>query len=365
MERQHGAQDAPATPPGQQETDSHMDTREQRAVINIMIHAALADGQKSDDERTAIRDAAESLAGEGGSALSGVYQDVLLKRVRLADAVGHLATVEHRQLAYEMAVCVCDADGTQSDAERRFLESLRGLLGLESDPEAAAAAQRADDIATAAYGPAAAYSAVAAAAANSPAAAAEAYSPAAAAAPRPAAAGYVVSPETQAALDKSILNYSILNGALELLPQSWASMAIIPLQVRMVYRIGKAHGVELDQGHIKEFLATIGVGLTSQYVEQIGRKLVGGLLGKAAGRAIGGLGRAATGMAFSFATTYALGHLARRYYAGGRVMSTALLRSTYQELLGSAKVTQQQYLPAIRDRAASITPTEVMRIVRE
>ena len=62
----------------------------------------------------------------------------------------------------------------------------------------------------------------------------------------------------EAALDKSILNYSILNGALELLPQSWASMAIIPLQIKMVYGIGKEYGVELDRGHIKEFLATLG-----------------------------------------------------------------------------------------------------------
>jgi len=69
-------------------------------------------------------------------------------------------------------------------------------------------------------------------------------------------------------------------------------------------------------------------------------------------------------MAFSFATTYALGHLARRYYAGGRVMSTALLRSTYQELLSSAKGTQQQYLPASRERASTLTPTEVMKLVK-
>ena len=350
-----------------------MDTREQRAVLNIMIHAALADGQKSDDERSAIRDAAESLAGEGGSALAGVYQDVLLRRVKLTDAAAVLVAAEHRQLAYEMAVCVCDADGEQSDAERRFLESLRSLLVLEADPEATAAARRADEIATAAYGPAAAYGAAAYAAtaaataqgAGASVAAGGAGATAAASSARLPSGATGISPETSAALDKSILNYSILNGALELLPQSWASMAIIPLQVRMVYRIGKAHGVNLDQGHIKEFLATVGVGLTSQYVEQIGRKLVGGLLGKAAGRAIGGLGRAATGMAFSFATTYALGHLAKRYYAGGRVMSTALLRSTYQELLASAKVSQQQYLPAIQERAATITPSEVMNIVRQ
>lgn len=367
---------------GRQEGRLTMETREQRAVLNIMIHAALADGQKSDDERSAIRDAAESLAGEGGNALAGVYQDVLLRRVTLADAAAVLTAAEHRQLAYEMAVCVCDADGLQSDAERRFLQSLRTLLVMDADPEADEAARRADEIATAAYGPAAVYGAAAYAAnagvtappepmsgvyvaAGAAAGAAAAAAAAAGTGSRGAAGTPVVSPETNAALDKSILNYSILNGALELLPQSWASMAIIPLQVRMVYRIGKAHGVELDQGHIKEFLATVGVGLTSQYVEQIGRKLIGGLLGKAAGRTIGALGRTATGVAFSFATTYALGHLAKRYYAGGRVMSTAVLRTTYQELLTSARATQQQYLPAIRERAATLSPGEVMRIVRQ
>jgi len=137
------------------------------------------------------------------------------------------------------------------------------------------------------------------------------------------------------------------------------------LQVRMVYKIGKAHGIEMDQGHIKEFIATIGVGLTSQYVEQIGRKLVGGLVGAAAGRLLGGLSGAATGMAFSFATTYALGQVAKRYYAGGRVMSTELLRRTFQETLGPAKSMQQQYLPAIRDRASTLSASEVIELVRK
>jgi uncharacterized protein (DUF697 family) len=301
----------------------------------------LADGNKSDTERTAVRDAAESLAGEGGTALAGVYQDVLLKRATLADAAQALQSTEHRQLAYEMAVCVCDADGVQGAPERAFLAELRRTLGLEGDAVATEAAARADAIAEAAYRPATS-----------------------AATAAPAAAARVASRVPEAELDKSILNYSILNGALELLPQSWASMAIIPLQVRMVYKIGQAHGVNLDQGHIKEFIATVGVGLTSQYVEQIGRKLIGGLLGKVAGRAIGGLGRAATGAAFSFATTYALGQLAKRYYSGGRVMSTDLLRSTFQDLLASAKRQEPQYLPAIRERATTLTPTEVIDLVK-
>jgi uncharacterized protein (DUF697 family) len=168
-----------------------------------------------------------------------------------------------------------------------------------------------------------------------------------------------------AELDKSILNYALLNGALELLPQSWASMAIIPLQVKMVYAVGKAHGVELDQGHIREFIAALGVGLTSQYLEQFGRKLLGGLLGKAAGRTVGGIGRAATGMAFSFATTYALGQVAKRYYAGGRVMSTDLLKQTFQDLLGPAKQMQTQYLPQIQQRAATLDAGQIMQMIRQ
>jgi uncharacterized protein (DUF697 family)/tellurite resistance protein len=312
-----------------------MDTSTQRAILNIMIHAALVDGQKSESERAAIRDVAESLAGQaGGTALAGVYQDVLLKRVTLQQALAGLRELEHRQLAYEMAVCVCDADGVQSQAEQEFLSSLRDALGLAGDDPAIASAAQADTIAAAAV-----------------------------AAPI-AAPTFTAASARDAELDKSILNYSILNGALELLPQSWASMAIIPLQVRMVYKIGKAHGVEMDQGHIKEFIATVGVGLTSQYVEQIGRKLIGGLVGKAAGKMLGGLTGAATGMAFSFATTYALGQVAKRYYAGGRVMSTELLKRSFQEMLGPAKNLQQEYLPAIRQRASTLSASEVVELVR-
>ncbi|MFM7625989.1 MAG: DUF533 domain-containing protein [Gammaproteobacteria bacterium] len=324
-----------------------MNAVEQRAILNLLVQAALADGGKSDAERAAVRDAAESLAGGSGTALAGVYQDVLLKRVTLADAAASLSQPEHRQLAYEMAVCVCDADGVQGDAERAFLRALRGHLGL-ADGQAEAGAADADAIAAAAWEPAAAATSAVATSA----------------APKAVAPPLLQSRVSDAELDKTILNASILNGALELLPQSWASMAIIPLQVRLVYRIGKAHGVELDQGHIKEFLATVGVGLTGQYIEQVGRKLVSGLLGKAAGRMIGGLGGAATSVAFSFATTYALGHLAKRYYAGGRVMSTELLKRTYQELFTAAKGTQQQYLPAIQSRASTLTATEVVDLVR-
>jgi uncharacterized protein (DUF697 family) len=181
-----------------------------------------------------------------------------------------------------------------------------------------------------------------------------------------AAAGPVVAaqPADPAALEGSIRNYAILNGALELLPQSLATMAIVPLQMKMVYEIGRAHGFALDRGHVKDFLATAGVGLSSQYVEEIGRKLVGGLLGRLGGGLLGGLGRQATGSAMSFATTYALGQLARRYYAGGRTMSADLLRETYRSLLGEAQQLRGRYAGEIEGRARTIDPARILGLVR-
>jgi uncharacterized protein (DUF697 family) len=177
----------------------------------------------------------------------------------------------------------------------------------------------------------------------------------------PVAAGAAVD---SAALDKSVLNYSILNGALELLPQSLASMAILPLQMKMVYSIGKAHGYELDREHIKDFAATLGVGMTGQYVEQMGRKLLGGLLGKLGGGMLGGLGSAATGAAFSFATTYALGKVAQQYYGNGRSIDAAQLKQVFAQMFSQGKQLQTQYTAQIEQKAQTIDVSQIIDMVK-
>jgi len=302
------------------------------AILAISLFAAFADGSNDDREREHIRRFAETM-GTDAPDLPRLYQDILLKRITLADAAKALDELGQRQFAYEMAVCVCDADGVQGSSERQFLAELKGLLGLADDAQSTEAERYADGLAASAATSVLASGPVGAAAVN------------------------------EAELDKSILNYAILNGALELLPQSWASVAIIPLQIKMVYRIGKTYGHELDQGHIREFLATVGVGLTSQYLEQFGRKLLGGLLGKVAGKTAGRIGGAATGIAFSFASTYALGQVARRYYAGGRQMSAQLLQDSFQNLLGPARELQSQYLPQIQQKARTLDAGQIMAMV--
>ena len=76
------------------------------------------------------------------------------------------------------------------------------------------------------------------------------------------------------------------------------------------------------------------------------------------------MGQSATSVAFSFATTYALGQLARRYYAGGRQMSTALLQDSFQSLLGPAKEMQSRYLPQIQQKAGNLDANQIMTLVR-
>ncbi len=246
-----------------------MNETEQRAILGLSLVAAFADGAKNEKERDQIGDIAEALQAQASVRVAALHQDVLLGRTNLDQLCADLQTAESRQLGYEMALCVCDADGLQSTAERDFLERLRAALAL--DPTTSLAhGEQAEAIA---------------------------------AMPLDSGSIGLISSMTSAQQDKLILDAAIFNGARELLPESLATMAIIPLQMKLVYRIGKAFGFDLDSGHIKDFIATAGVGLASQYLEQAGRNLLGGLLGAIGGRLLGGLGRQAVSSGMSFAST--------------------------------------------------------------
>ena len=345
-----------------------MSPSETQAIVSLSLLAAFVDGDKHDRERAEIRRIAEGLARADGVNLPTLYQDVLMKRVTLASVADALRSTEARQLAYEMAVCVCDADGTQSKPEQSFLAEARTALGLDkasaqqfteaAEEMAAAPLNAADESSSVLPGMATAATVLAGPALNANVAGS---SLPAVAAPQPAGGAPAVN---QQALDQTILNAAITNGALELLPETLSTMAIIPLQMRLVYRIGQAHGYELDRGHIKDFLATAGVGLTSQYLEEAGRKLLGGLLGRLGGGLLRGVGKQAVSSGMSFASTYALGHVAKRYYAGGRTLSTQMLKDTYASITKEAQGLQVEYLPAMREQARTLDAGKVMAMVR-
>ena len=308
-----------------------MNEPEQRAILGLSLMAAFADGAKNEKERDEIQHIAATLQAQAGVPVPAMHQDVLLGRIDLAQLCATLQSPEARQLGYEMAVCVCDADGLQSAGEREFLERLRATLGL--DPATSLAhVERAEAIA---------------------------------ATPIDSGSGGLPSSMSPEQLDKLILDAAIFNGALELLPESLATMAIIPLQMKLVYRIGKSYGFELDSGSVKDFLATAGVGLTSQYLEQAGRKLLGGLLGAIGGRLLGGIGRQAVSSGMSFASTYALGQVARRYYAANRSLSAEMLKTAFSELLADAKGLGSRYQSDIQTKASTLDIGKLVAAVRD
>ncbi len=323
---------------------------ERDAVATLCLLAAFADGRKDDAERERLRAVFDGL---GADFSADRYQRVLMGQADVAAEAARLASPVARTLAYEMAVAVCDADGQADAAEQAFLDRLRAALALD----AGAAAQIDADGAALAT--------------------AAALVPVAALAVAPVAFTAVVTPETeqpsgpdveigtvapgddQASLDAMVLRYAVLNGALELLPQTMATLAIVPMQTKMVYRIGLHYGHTLDQGHVKELLATVGLGLTSQVVETYARGLFGGLVGGALGKPLGKkkgkkakkVAATAVGAALSFASTYALGRVAAAYYGGGRRLDAGTLRGLFERETAQGRALYTAHRPAIEQQA--------------
>jgi uncharacterized protein (DUF697 family)/uncharacterized tellurite resistance protein B-like protein len=323
-----------------------MELLQTRSILTVALMAAFADGAKDEREREAIRRIAETLGADDTAVdLPGLYREVLLDKPHLDAVVAPLTTPELRQFAYELAVGVVNADGAQGEAESDFLARLAQALGLPS-ASAAGEARAAADVADAAF---------------------DLPPNQAAGAATAAASGTVLGKSTMndAEMDQAILKASITNAALELLPETIASMAIIPLQMRLVYRIGQSYGYPMDRTHAKDFIATLGVGLTGQYVEQFGRKLLGGLLGGLGGGLGRAVGRQAASSGLTFATTYAIGRVAQRYYAGGRTLDTQTLKQTFNSLLAEARGMAPRYQTQIEQTASTIDVRSLASLVRQ
>lgn len=310
-----------------------MTAEQATALATLTLFAAFADGSQSDPERSKVKEVVASL---GNPNLSNILRSVVFKETTPAEQAAHLTTDELRSLAWESALTVCEADGATSPAERAFLDDLATLLRqpLTSAHEQVALADSLH------------------------------HEPTTAPVPLPQVVTPPPVPQVDPRLaecDATILRYAVLTAAVELLPQNLATLAIIPLQTKMVHTIGNTFGYTLSAASIKEFVATIGIGMTGQVIEQHARKLLGSL----AGKLLGGLGKTAvnwsTGPALTFATTYAIGMVAKQYYAGGRTLSAVNLRTLYANNLEHAKTLYHQYQPQIAQTARTTNTASLLQ----
>src|SRR5271165_3060184 len=105
--------------------------QEHKAILCICILAAFVDGSQAEGERSQIERIVNGFSNEHLD-LASAYQDVLGGKLSLSQLVPQLQTPPAKALAYEMAVCVCNADGVLMDSEKQFLADLRQALQLET-----------------------------------------------------------------------------------------------------------------------------------------------------------------------------------------------------------------------------------------
>lgn len=280
-----------------------MTPSEQESILAIALIAAFADGSKDEAEHAAIRGILRDFQLDSAR-MAGLYQGVIANETSVAGAAAGLASPEARDLAYEIARCLCEANGPVVPAEQAVLDQLKAALGMAS----------------------------------------------LAPAPPPSAA-------TPDDLEPLLIRYAVLTAALELLPQMAGSLAIVPTQMKMVHDIGQRHGVSLDRTSLQDFAATLGIGAVSQVLEAGLRRLFSGVVGSVAGKTgqvaaeiTGGV----AGTALTFATTYALGKVADRYYAEGRKMDLSIFKAEFTSLVEKAKSLQTQYGTAIAAKAGEL-----------
>lgn len=291
-------------------------TTDRDPILTICLLAAAADGKRATAEREQLDRVVAAL---GAAGLAERSREILEGRVRLSTVAARLSSEEARRFAYEMAVCICDADGAANRQETAFLSELRGVLGMA--PAAVAEHTRT----SAALGGA-----------------------------RPGGAPVA----TGVTLDDGIRKHAMIAGALELLPQGIASLAIIPLQMKLVHKIGEHHGRKLDGQQVHDLLGAMGIGVVAQMLDAAARRLLGrlgrGVLGRSLGGVAGGAAGAALGAGTAFVTTYALGHAADQYYTQGRKLSAGDLKALVARFRGEAEELLPKVLSEIEHQSQSL-----------
>ncbi len=298
-----------------------MNSRDAQTIIAIAALAAAADGNQSDAERDNIAAAAARL---GLPADDPLLQQAVHGAADLTDLASNLSNDEARVAAYDTAAAVCHADGEPNDKEAAFLSALSRSLGAVAGSAEAAST----------------YSATAGAMKSGP--------------TNPPAGD----------LDTFILDQAMLTGACELLPHRLAGMAILPLQLRLVYSIGQRHGQQFDMAQAKDLAAVLGIGAAGHMMEGIVRGVLGGIGRGIFGGLLGGAAGMAAGTAVTFATTYALGHAAQQYYAQGRKLSTADLKALFAKFQGDATTIFPRVENRIRDLAGSSNLNSILAGLR-
>ncbi len=131
--------------------------------------------------------------------------------------------------------------------------------------------------------------------------------------------------EKRTAIKELVQVCSVAAGAVTVQPLPLLDSALIaPIQIAMVQGVGKIHGYELDRKSILEMLSTFGASIVAQNVIMAAAKL------------IPFLGWVVT-ISMAYALTWAIGEASDRYFASGRTLGEAELKSIFKDVYEQKK----------------------------
>jgi uncharacterized protein (DUF697 family) len=270
------------------------------AGIRLMICMAKADGVFKPDERYTLED---ELA--GAALPDGLTVEKLLEENNDPAALAEqIKSPEARDFTYASVYALAYCDRELAEAEEKLLSILRAAWGIKKDEDAALAA------------------------ALAPARNAEK--------PDCALSARIDDPaKRDEAFRKLLFRYNALTSVTGAIPiPAVPDLLIVPMQVKMIYDIASLFGVQADKKTVQLMFETLGVGT--------GARIGIAMLSKF----IPGWG-SVVGATSAFATTYALGKVAYRYFQSEGRASIESLKPMFREELEHGKEEYKKQRPAL------------------
>lgn len=285
------------------------DIKEGIACMRALVAVAKADGKITAEERAALEASLAMLP--AGTDL----QSLLDEKIDLDQVLAQITSPAAREQLWQSAFSMVHADGAATAEEQALVDKIRTTFHI--DEATASTTKRLLDEAKDTL--------------------------------LPSNIDPIADPaKRQKEIDQDVLKYSVFSAVLGAFPVPGLAiatdLAIVALQVKLVRDIGQYWGHKVDQQAAKTLLGGLGLGTGARIAVANLAKLVP-------------VWGSAFGATSAFATTWALGKIANRYFEGGQKADIASLKGelkTMEKAGKEAYATQKDAIARKRDEAAAV-----------
>ncbi len=294
-----------------------IEMKEATACLRALVAVAKADGKITAEERMTLASALEALPA------SGDLQPFLDETIDLTRVLDEIKTPHAREQVWQSAFTMIHADGTASPAEEKVVEQMRTAFKIE-DAKVSTTKRFLDEAKDTLL---------------------------------PSNIESIADPaRRQKEIDQDVLKYSVMSAVLGAFPVPGIAiatdLAIVAMQLKLTRDIGQYWGHTVDKAAAKTLLAGLGLGTGARIAVSNLAKLVP-------------VWGSAFGATTAFASTWALGKIANRYFESGAKADVATLRKDMKAMEKEGKDAYGQQKSAIEakrsEASAKLTELNAQR----